>query len=155
MILVVGDQAADESVINGLGTVEVGEEKPDEEGEADPVPVGNEVEDEAEEGLSDVEDTEDHPVGEPNLVVITTIVAFDGTNGVHSRVQDSDGCDEDSPSLEDHEDEEGDGAGTSKDESWVDVSLRAEVNENWDHSGVWVQNSRVLLKSFLDFVHCV
>ena len=51
MILVVGDQAADESVINGLGTVEVGEEKPDEEGEADPVPVGNEVEDEAEEGL--------------------------------------------------------------------------------------------------------
>ena len=155
VVLVLSNEIADEAVIDHLGTVEVGQEKPDEQTKTDPVPVWNEVEDEAEESLGDVENTVHHPVGEPDFVVITTIVAFNGTDGVHGGVEDSDRGDEDSPSLHQHQDQERDRADTSKNESRVDISLGAEVNEDWYHSGIWVQNGRILLKSFLDFVHRV
>jgi len=56
-------------------TVEL--EEPDEEADAEVVPVGDEVENEAKEGFDDLEAAEDHPVGQPVLVVIGGI----GLNG--------------------------------------------------------------------------
>lgn len=58
-----------------FSTVEL--EEPDEEADAEVVPVGDEVENEAEEGFDDLEAAEDHPVGQPVLVVIGGI----GLNG--------------------------------------------------------------------------
>ena len=79
-MLVILDKSRDESLVDNLGSVEVGQKKPDKEGKSKPVPVGDEVENEAEEGLSDIEDTKDHPVSEPDLVIDTTIVGLECAN---------------------------------------------------------------------------
>ena len=69
-ILVFVEELLENGFVENLGTVELGGEEPDEEAEADPVEVGDEVEDKSEEGLDDVKESEDHPVGEPHLIVV-------------------------------------------------------------------------------------
>lgn len=146
---------ANESIVESLCTIEVWKEEPDEETQADPVPVWDEVEDETEEGLNNSEAAEDHPVGEPDFVVIATIITLDRSDRMHGWVQDSHRGDEDSPTLEDHEDQQSDGSSSRENKARVHVSLRANIDEGLTHGGVWVQDSRVLLKSFLYFIHCV
>jgi len=63
LVLVLREEIANEAFVDNLGTVELGQQQEDEESKPDPFPVGDEVENEAEEGLEHVEDAEDHPVG--------------------------------------------------------------------------------------------
>lgn len=60
----------DYTSVDDLGTIELGNKKPDEEGETKPVPVGDEVENESKEGLGHLKGAIDHPVGEPLLVIL-------------------------------------------------------------------------------------
>jgi hypothetical protein len=55
------------------GTLALGVEEQDEDGELEHVVEGDEVEDEAGELIDHVEQTEDHPVGEQLLVVAQTV----------------------------------------------------------------------------------
>jgi hypothetical protein len=80
-ILVRIEDSPEDLFVKDLGSMELGSEEPDEEAEADPVEVGDEVEDESEEGFQNVEETEDHPVGEPDLVVIF-FLRLNGADGV-------------------------------------------------------------------------
>jgi hypothetical protein len=67
----------DVAVVYPRGTLALGVEEPDEDGELEQVVEGDEVEDEAGELVDHVEQTEDHPVGERLLVVAQT-VRFEG-----------------------------------------------------------------------------
>lgn len=69
-IFVCAEEWLEDVAVDPEGSVEVGEEKPDEESESEPAPVWDDPEDETEEGLKNVEETEDHPVREPSLVII-------------------------------------------------------------------------------------
>ena len=73
-MLVLFELWADDTFEHDLGTVGLRQEKPDEEEEANELPVGDRVpEDEAEEGLNDIAASEDHPVSELLLIVILSL----------------------------------------------------------------------------------
>ena len=76
-VLVVRKQRLHNFVVEDLGSIEIGEEEPDEEEEADPVPVWNEIQEEADVSLKRNERAEYHPVSQPRFVV----VAGFGLNG--------------------------------------------------------------------------
>ena len=60
-------------VVYPCGPLALGVEKPDKDGELEHIVEGNEVKDEAGELIDHVEQAEDHPVGEPLLVVAQAV----------------------------------------------------------------------------------
>lgn len=68
-LFVLSEERLDGSVVNSGSTVGLGQEQVCVESNLDPGVVGDEVDNESEEGLDHVEEAEDHPVGEPNLVI--------------------------------------------------------------------------------------
>lgn len=80
----------DHIIVDDLGTIELGNKKPDEESETKPVQVGDEVEDETKEGLGNLKGTIDHPVGEPLLVILIS-GACDCSDRVNCWVEHSNG----------------------------------------------------------------
>lgn len=68
--LIVLEDLLDDRVVDCSAAIELRNEQVAVECSLDPAPVGNEIEDEAEEGLEDVHEAEDHPVGEPDAIII-------------------------------------------------------------------------------------
>ena len=113
-------------IIDDLCSVKVREKKPYKESWADPSPVWNEPENESKEGLNNIEDSKDHPVGEPNFVIIF-IFGLDGSDGMKSWIEHSHACDQDSPSLDQEQNDEENTSNESQDCTWVQVSLCAHI----------------------------
>lgn len=91
-------------VVYPRGTLALGVEEPDEDGELEHVVEGDEVEDEAGELVDHVEQTEDHPVGEPLLVVAQT-VRFEGVEAHEHGVGNTQESSEDGLADAEHDEE--------------------------------------------------
>jgi len=74
------------------------EHEPAEKNQADVGPVGDTVEDESNEGVHKVEQTEDHPVGKPVLVVVL-VGALNRADRVQGGVEHSNEGNKDLPAL--------------------------------------------------------
>ena len=95
-------------VVDPCGTLALGVEEPDEHGQLEHIVEGDEVEHEAGELVDHVEHAEDHPVGEPLLVVADSI-GLEGVEAHEHRVGNSEeGCQDGLADAEHHEEHQGD-----------------------------------------------
>ena len=85
------------AIKHGLASVKL--DQPHKKANLHVVPVGDKVEKEGEESFIDSELSENHPVGEPVLVIIL-LFCLDCANGHQSWIHDSQSCDEDSEAVE-------------------------------------------------------
>lgn len=136
--------------VHSLGTVEANH--PDEETKSDVAPVWDEVENEAEEGLNDVEGTNNHPVAEP-LLVIVLFFGLDSTDGADAWVENGVGRDSNLNTVEDEHEESEDSDNTGNEETWVHVHLLGSVLKWSDLVTNAVKHSGVDLELVFDSVH--
>ena len=138
--------------VHDMGSIEVGEQKPDEEQESDCVPVRNQFEQESNISLKSSERAEHHPVGQPVLVVIA-FWCLDGTDRLERWVEDCECRDKDQRTVHVYSEESCDHSEEKDWCAWVDVHLLCKVVQKVDLSPDRVKDARVLCKLFLDLFH--
>ena len=116
-------------VVDNLGSSELGEHQPAEKSKFKPGEVGDHVEDESSEGLDEGEDSVDHPVSQPVLVIVSSVLRLDSADGVDGGVEHSHEESEHLPSV-DAEDGQSDESKTSSDqETRVDSNFLSSLLE--------------------------
>lgn len=112
--------------VHDLSAVE--RDHPHEETEAEEAPVWDEPENEKEEGLSNFESANNHPVGKPVLVIVSTF-GLDSANRRNTGVDHSVGGDCDLEAVEDDHEEGEDQEANSDEEASVDALGLSEIFE--------------------------
>lgn len=73
MVLVLVKKVLHHVVVENLGTLSLRSKKVYEEEKLDPIEIGNEVEDKAEQPVGKAEEPEDDPISEPFLVIFNLV----------------------------------------------------------------------------------
>jgi len=127
LVLVIREKRSEHVVVEDGRSIEVWDQEPDEDKQADDVPVWNIVQEKAEEGLDRHEHAEDHPVGEPHLVVSVGL-RVDGKDGFHRGVNHGKRSDQNKPSVHVEHDANADREKEGNWSSWVDSQLLRQVS---------------------------
>jgi hypothetical protein len=144
----------DDVFVDVLGATSLGEHQAGEESKFQPLEVGNNVEEEASEGLNEGESSVDHPVSQPVLIIVA-ILSLDSADGEDCGVAYGDEEGKHLPSVNDEHNECNDTGGSSDEEARVDSNLSSEVLNLGDLVAIGVENSGRLSHSLLDLVRHV
>lgn len=126
------EDSLEDLLVEHMGALGLGVEKVDIEGDLYNVEEGDEAEDEVNEALEDIDETEDDPVGEPEFVIFLGVLGLNGLETHVGGVEESD------------EETNPDGAVFQKDQKSND-----QTKGKTDVSGLDWESFSVLLESLI------